>query len=85
MMYVMAYLWLNIVVPLDSLLSEDVQPTYVPKRLRWNRTNAVFNTLWLFMCTLGNIVVDYIISIKVDRRYRRKRERMSYPEADNSI
>ena len=34
MMHVMAYLLLNIVVPLDSRLSEDVQPTYVPKSLR---------------------------------------------------
>ena len=49
----------------------DPKTTYVPKRLRWNRTNEVFNTLWALVSTLGTMVCDGILATKVDRKYRR--------------
>ena len=70
MMYCMAYIIISIVIPLMTWLF-DPKTTYVPKRLRWNRTNAVFNTLWALVSTLGTMVCDGILATKVDRKYRR--------------
>ena len=78
MMYIMAYILLTIVVPLVSQLFEDVEPIYVPRRLCWNKTYAVFSSLWICICTLDNMVVDYIICIKVDYKYRWKQGRAGY-------
>ena len=66
MMYCMAYIIVTIVIPLVTWLF-DPKPTYVPKRLRWNNTNAVTNTLWTLTCTLGTSICDWIIVTKVDQ------------------
>ena len=34
--------------------------------------------MWFFIYALGTTVVDYIISIRVDRKYRRKRDHTSH-------
>ena len=65
----MAYLLLTIIIPLDTLLFGQKQSTYVPGGQRWNKTNAFFNVI----CISGTTWVDYIISMKVDYKYRRKR------------
>jgi len=63
-MYCMAYSIITIVIPLVTWLF-DPKPTYVPKRLRWNKTNAVINTLWPVACTLGTSICDWIIAKKL--------------------
>ena len=78
MMYVMAYFLFTIIIPLETLLFEQGETTYVPKKQRWNRTNTFCNVVWLFICALGTTVVDYIISIRVDQKYRRKRDHTSH-------
>ena len=78
MMYVMAYFLFTIIIPLETLLFEQGETTYVPKKQRWNRTNTFCNVVWLFICALGTTIVDYIISIRVDQKYRRKRDHTSH-------
>ena len=45
MMYVMAYLLLTIIIPLDTLLFGQEQTTYVPRGQRWNKTTAFLNVI----------------------------------------
>ena len=74
MMYCMAYLIITIVIPLVTWLF-DPQPTYVHKGLRWNKTNAVTNALWILTCALGTLICDWILMSKVDHKYQRRSTR----------
>ena len=77
-MYVMAYLLFTIIIPLETLLFEQEETTYVPKKQRWNRTDIFINVIWTFICALGTTVVDYILCIKIDPTYRKKREHRNH-------